>query len=551
MIIRNVFKLHAFGGIPHLDSWYKDKIFLITLDRFNYKEPVYAFSKDNLALIWKLEFQAAGGTYNDLIEVKEKLIIPHSFNKISLVDKNNGIVLDTFQLSEEETSWRNKVTPCLLDDQTLIAPLGPYINIIEISENSKFKLKNRIKLKGILLLSRCKYVDNVLLSYAYDVHSSTYLLLMLDLKNNKEHYFKLCSAPLVAYNNVEITLTKLGYIITCGDNIFLFDVYENKINDIVQLDGEKNLHITPPIFDPNNDHLILAANSGKLYIIDLSSKAVKNVLPLPGKPTGKPVFVDTNSVIVYSRPYLLKINLKSLDIEDSLLIGYAPYSTPEVNGDIVYAVGGDVPKNNFLAKIELASEYCSKAEGIIDLNSNSLSLRVSNKECLGADNLIIDLYPLGVDKQIKISSIQDEIKINQFLNTKEIKKILYRKYHDDYHILLLYLGNNGSVMPASVKFYVEGKQNLSSNYLNVKLLNYLNSTTEINDISPDNYIVKIVKMYFKYKFNINLEDDEILHIYNEIKKDAWKGDLLRLIIERILNELKININIYNLFNEYK
>jgi|GEM_PF-6636912 len=106
-------------------------------------------------------------------------------------------------------------------------------------------------------------------------------------------------------------------------------------------------------------------------------------------------------------------------------------------------------------------------------------------------------------------------------------------------------------MPASVKFYVEGKQNLSSNYLNVKLLNYLNSTTEINDISPDNYIVKIVKMYFKYKFNINLEDDEILHIYNEIKKDAWKGDLLRLIIERILNELKININIYNLFNEYK
>ncbi|BBG23634.1 hypothetical protein IC006_0922 [Sulfuracidifex tepidarius] len=550
MIIRNVHKLHGIGTIPHLDLQHKDKIFLIKIDRFNYKEYVYNFSEDNFTLIWKLEFQVAGGTYNDLVEVKEKLIIPHSYNKISLVDKNNGTVLDTFQLSKEEILWRNKSTPCLLDDQTLIAPIGPYINIIEINDNSKFKLKNTIKLRdGILLLSRCKYVDNVLLSYAYDVYNSTYLLLVFDLKNNKEQYFKLCSAPLVAYNNVEIIPTKLEYIATCGSNIFLFN--ENNIDGIVQIEEEKNLHITPPAYDPNNDYLILATYSGKLYIIDLSSKTFKNVLPLPGKPTGKPIFVDANSVIIYSIPYLLKVNLKSLDIEDSLIIGYAPYSIPEINGDIVYAVGGDMPKNNFLAKIELAGKYNSKVEGVVDLNSNSLSLRVLNSEHLGTNDLIIDLYPLGVDRQIRINSIQNEIKINQFLNIDEVKKILFRKYYDNYYILLLYLGNNGGVMPALVKFYQEGKQNLSSSYLNVKLLNYLNSATDINDISLDNYIVKIAKVYFKYNLNINLEDDKILHIYNEVKKDAGKGDILRLIIDRILKELKININTYNIFDEYK
>lgn len=372
MIITAYKHLKGIGIAPHVVS---DKVILVVINRFTHYQYIKAYRTTDLEELWTSKLYAAGGTYNDIIynEDNNIIIIPFHFSKIGTIDSETGKLLSAINLTPEGELWRNKSTLCFINENIILAPIAMYISLLKIEHDGKLTLIKRFKPSNFSLYfyGRTVVKDQYVITYAFDSKAS-YIVFLNFETGNVDRVVPIGPPHVRAYHSlspVVIANDNVVLAVNIDDELLVIDATEKEIISRIKIPSKHYLNLTTPFVI---DHFIITGGYKELHVVlwDAKSRELKiiNKLQLEAIPHGLIKKVreigDTVEFLVYAPPYLYLVSFDKakceLSLKDSLVVGFIPYTAPEVYLDKresrvnAYIVGGDTPAESVLFSIDLS-----------------------------------------------------------------------------------------------------------------------------------------------------------------------------------------------------
>ena len=451
--------------------------------------------------------------YNKLnSNIYNKLLNQKIYKNDNNINKLVLLKYDKFTEIEEIIHFQTNENDNIIQQNNIIQSGGTIIELDNIGYNHAFldsyynnvfdKLDNNIKTS----LSAPLYVplyDNL---YDFYIYTTIYLITTIYDKYKHEEFIRNNDPLYIAKLIEEIIITQINiYIDQNILNIFIkeFNLNTEHMNIEFKLFDTKKISI-PPVYSIYEDKSVVAtdhAHIDKCYIY-------------PN---------DLNNIIVNNKKYILKINLKIIDLLYNANINFsiATFNGKITINELIRNYNNTVINyildkkyiNNNIFNIYIKSFIKQELVDII----NKLLINVNTINDF-LNNIDINLYN-NILKLIK----DDDLYYNNIL--KYIK--------DSFHIVTCKIINK--VMKTSNQFIIDQLEEKISNTISHKL-NY-------------NYIIKLWEFYFtksitKYTTTNNIEIDNIITYINT--KDHSLDDILNSNLNSNLNNI---INFYNLLNE--
>mgnify|MGYP001770661967 CR=1 FL=1 len=467
MMITAYKHIRGIGTVPHVID---DKLILITVNRFTRYQYINAYKIPDLEEIWSLKHYVAGGTYNDIAFNNNNnniIIVPFYYSKIGAIDVNSGQLLSVIDLAPEGELWRNKSTPCFINENTILAPIATYISLLNIERNGELSLIRRLKpdSPSLYFYGRVIIKNQYAISYAYNSEAS--YIVFIDIESgNVDRAIPIGPPHVRAYNSISpvaMADNDIIFAVNINDELLAIDSIKKEIISKIKIPSNHYLNLTTPFII---DDFIVVGGYKEINVILWNSRTkelkIANKLQFEAVTQGlirkvKEIDDKIIELLIYAPPYLYlisydKINNK-LSLIDDIIVGFIPYTTPEVHFNrndaklYAYIVGGDSPAESILLSINISDilrkhkitdivkrPYLSYS---LDIKQKILKIYINNLEefSLKKQTLIIDLYPLlGTRRSI---TINDDTKVlNIPLSDDEVKRIIMKQYGESVVVLI-------------------------------------------------------------------------------------------------------------------
>ncbi len=249
MIITAYRYLEGIGTAPHVVD---DKVVVVTVNRFTHYQFVKAYSIKDLKEIWCTQLYAAGGTYCDLITAAntDAIIVLFHFSRIGTIDLDSGSLISTVNLVPKEELWRNKSTPCLIDEDTVFAPAGMYVSLIRIDKHGRLSLKKRTKCTDppLYFYGRTAVKDQYVITYASNSNAS-YIVFLRAETGDLEKAIPIGPPHVRAYHALlpANAATNVIFAVNVNDELLAIDTIEKEVVSRIKIPSRHSLDLCTPL----------------------------------------------------------------------------------------------------------------------------------------------------------------------------------------------------------------------------------------------------------------------------------------------------------------